>query len=144
MTRLVYSKNAFITISFQKEGVHCYPAAKDIPGVEFLANLHRHIFHFSVTVEVKHDDRDIEFILLKRELENLYTEETLQLNHKSCEMLADELAVEIIRRYPDRNVSVTVSEDGENGGTVQYYRRPELDNDDNALSDPNTRVVNYE
>ena len=67
-----------------------------------------------------HDDRDVEFILLKRELEGLYNKGTLQLDYKSCEMMADDLFEYIARKFPDRDVIIEVSEDGENG-TRAYY-----------------------
>ena len=61
----------YIFVTFQKEGIHRYPDAPE--GVEFLRHPHRHMFHFRVEIEVFHDDRDIEFILFKRELEALYS-----------------------------------------------------------------------
>lgn len=112
------TRNTKIWVTFQKEGIHKYPAAADIEGVEFLAHPHRHMFHFKVCMEVFHDDRDVEFILFKRELENLYTGGTLLLDYKSCEMLADDLIDYIIQAYPDRSVEVSVSEDNENGAIV--------------------------
>lgn len=114
----------FIFVTFQKEGIHAYPDAPE--GVEFLRHPHRHIFHFRVDIEVWHDDRDIEFILFKRELENRYSLETvgytgvLNINNKSCEMLADDLAGYIQDAYPGRDLKIEVSEDGENGA-VSYY-----------------------
>ena len=45
-------KNAaerMIWVSFQREGLHCYPAAATDPKLEdvsFLGNVHRHMFHF--------------------------------------------------------------------------------------------------
>ena len=54
------SKN-FIWVTFQKEGIHKYPAALDddrLHEVRFLGYPHRHIFHFKVEIEVFHDDRD--------------------------------------------------------------------------------------
>ena len=108
----------YIWVTYQKEGIHRYPDAPE--GVEFLRNPHRHMFHFKVQIEVFHDDRDIEFILFKRELEGLYTEGTLQLNHRSCEMMADDLADYIKVNYPGRHLIITVSEDGENGATCYY------------------------
>ena len=62
-----------IWVTFRKEGVHCYPAAATDPklatgdeyDVAFLANKHRHIFHFRVWISVTHNDRDIEFIQFK-------------------------------------------------------------------------------
>jgi len=108
----------FIWVTFQREGIHKYPDAPE--GVSFLRNEHRHIFHFRVELEVFHDDRDVEFILFKRELERLYAESILELDYKSCEMMADDLAYYIQTRYPDRDLVVTVSEDGENGATCYY------------------------
>ena len=108
----------YIWVTYQKEGIHRYPDAPK--GVEFLRNPHRHMFHFKVQIEVFHDDRDIEFILFKRELEGLYTDGTLQLDYRSCEMMADDLADYIKINYPGRHLVITVSEDGENGATCYY------------------------
>ena len=117
-----------IFVTFQKEGIHCYPAAATDPAlktgdmydVSFLGTPHRHIFHFNVAIEVFHNDRDIEFIQFKRWLEKLYSQGTLELDYKSCEMLSDDLYEQIAKRYPDRNIEITVSEDGENGATIYY------------------------
>ncbi len=107
-----------IFVTFQKEGIHCYPDAPS--GVEFLKYQHRHMFHFRVSIDVTHNDRDIEFILFKRELENLYGSDILSLNSKSCEMLAEELIEYISKEYPNRSIIVEVSEDGENGAILHY------------------------
>ena len=117
-----------IWVTFNKEGIHCYPDAASNPllntgdqyDVSFLANPHRHIFHFRVSVDVFHNDRDIEFIQFKRWLEALYVGGTLVLNYKSCEMIADDLYDQIAGRYPGRDVTIEVSEDGENGCTIFY------------------------
>ena len=119
-----------IWVTFQKEGIHCYPAAATDPqlatgdqyDVSFLGYPHRHIFHFRVCIDVWHNDRDIEFIQFKRWLEGLYSSEQniLQLDYKSCEMIADDLYVQIANRYPNRNVTISVSEDNENGCTITY------------------------
>lgn len=119
-----------IWITFQREGVHCYPAAATDPllatgdkyDVSFLANPHRHIFHFRVCIDVYHNDRDIEFIQFKRWLEGLYSGEqnSLQLDYKSCEMIADDLYLQIAGKYPGRNVIISVSEDNENGAEIYY------------------------
>jgi hypothetical protein len=116
-----------IEVRFQKEGIHCYPAAATDPNlktgdqydVSFLANPHRHIFHFRVRISVTHNDRDIEFIQFKRWLESLYNTGVLELNHKSCEMLAEELIDTITIRYQNRNIEIEVSEDGENGAILK-------------------------
>lgn len=111
-----------IWVTFKREGIHKYPAALEDPklaDVKFLGYPHRHMFHFKVWIEVFHDDRDIEFIQFKRWLESLY-QGTLELDYKSCEMIADELADQIQTKYPGRRVSIEVSEDGENGCDIIY------------------------
>ena len=120
-----------IWVTFQKEGVHKYPAALTDPNlatgdeydVSFLGYPHRHIFHFKVAIEVFHDDRDIEFIQFKRWLENLYKDATLALDFKSCEMIAEELYTQINARHPGRAVTIEVSEDGENGCYIQFEQK---------------------
>jgi hypothetical protein len=117
-----------IWVTFRKEGIHRYPAALTDPklatgdeyDVSFLGHPHRHMFHFKVYLEIFHDDRDVEFIQFKRWLENLYTQGTLELNHKSCEMMADDLYGQISSKYTDRKVWIDISEDGENGCLKQY------------------------
>ena len=128
--RIVQKAQRQVWITFQREGIHCYPAAATDPqlatgdqyDVSFLASPHRHIFHFRVSIDVYHNDRDIEFIQFKRWLESLYSgnQAVLQLDYKSCEMIADDLYIQIANRYPGRNVTINVSEDNENGCTITY------------------------
>lgn len=115
-----------IYVKFQREGIHRYPAAATDPNladVAYLAFPHRHIFHFIVWIEVFHDDRDIEFIQFKKWLESLYGDGVIQLDHKSCEMISDELAEKIQTKYPGRDVNIDVSEDDENGSHIAYPAR---------------------
>ena len=120
--------NKMIWVTFRKEGIHKYPAALEAPelatgdeyDVSFLGYPHRHIFHFKVAIQVFHNDRDIEFIQFKRWLENSFRDGVMQLDHKSCEMISDELYMYIANRYPGRDIEITVSEDGENGATIYY------------------------
>ena len=120
--------NKMIWVTFQKEGMHKYPAALTDPNlatgdeydVSFLGYPHRHTFHFKVWIGVTHDDRDIEFIQFKRWLLNLYKDATLSLDYKSCEMMSGDLYDAISTKYPDREVWIEVSEDGENGSFIKY------------------------
>ena len=121
-----------IWVTFSKEGVHFYPGADTNPAtatgdeydVSFLGYKHRHIFHFKVRIQVFHNDRDIEFIQFKRWMERLYDiEGVLELNHKSCEMIADDLYDAISAKYSGRFVEIDVAEDGENGCSI-FYPRP--------------------
>ncbi len=65
----------FIWVTFQKEGIHKYPAALTEPklsDVSFLGYPHRHIFHFRVSISVNHDDRDIEYYGIHTKQEEKY------------------------------------------------------------------------
>jgi hypothetical protein len=105
-----------------------YPGADKDPklatgswdDVSFLGVPHRHIFHFKVWIEVFHDDRDIEFIQFKRWLERQYSTGVLELNHKSCEMIAEDLAQTIRKKYPSRWLKISVAEDNENGCEIDF------------------------
>jgi hypothetical protein len=122
--------NKMIWATFRKEGIHKYPAALTDPAlatgdeydVSFLGHPHRHIFHFRVWISVQHNDRDIEFIQFKRWLEKLYSGDgaALKLDYKSCEMMSDELYDKISQEYPNREIWIEVSEDGENGSFIKY------------------------
>lgn len=119
-----------IWVRFQKEGIHKYPGADTDPrlatggwdDVSFLGYPHRHIFHFKVWIEVFHNDRDIEFIQFKRWLERLYGNTELQLDYKSCEMIADDLATTIQNKFPNRWLKISVAEDNENGCEIEYQK----------------------
>lgn len=132
--------NRKIWVTFQKEGIHAYPAAGTDPklkDVSFLQYPHRHMFHFKVSISVVHDDRDIEFIQFKRWLISLYDDidggviginSVLDLHGKSCEMIGENLLRLIDYKYPGRNVEVEVSEDGENGSVItSIFRGPVYD-----------------
>ena len=128
--RIKYAAQRRIWVTFQKEGIHFYPAAATDPAlktgdeydVSFLGTPHRHIFHFRVWIDVFHDDRDIEFIQFKRWLISLYNGQgsVLSLDYKSCEMMSGDLYQQISQKYPNREVWIEVSEDGENGSFIKY------------------------
>ncbi len=121
--QIVQAAKKMIWVTFQKEGIHKYPAALEDPNladVSFLGYPHRHIFHFKVTIQVFHDDRDIEFIQFKRWCESLYADGTIDLNNSSCEMISDTLYAQIEAKYPGRDVWIEVSEDNENGSFIRY------------------------
>ena len=135
--RVMEQAHRQIWITWQKEGIHKYPAAATDPAlatgdeydVSFLASPHRHMFHFRVWIDVFHNDRDVEFIQFKRWCESLYSGHgaVLSLDYKSCEMMADDLYIQIASRYPNRVVWIEVSEDGENGALIKYeLTRPNL------------------
>jgi hypothetical protein len=130
-----------IYCSFRLVGFHHFPKAPK--EVSYLRKEHRHEFHFKVSVEVTHDNREIEFHTLKRDclniLEVLYTTNDyseLTFGAQSCEMIAAKLLAILVENkkydsYPTiderisihpvmqrRQIIVEVSEDGENCGIV--------------------------
>ena len=109
-----------IIVTLQVEGVHHWPDAKNVfPEVAFLSDLHRHMFHITCKKRVNHDDRDVEFIMFKRDISDYitakYWREVIRVHDfksKSCEMLAKELVEEFDLEY------CSVFEDNENGAEV--------------------------
>lgn len=114
--------NTYIKVRTEFEGFHRYPKAGDIdPRIKFLELEHRHMFKVEVTITVTHDDRELEFFLVKWALADFI--EAGDQNHKSCEMIATDILVNhLIPSYGDnRCYKVVVSEDGESDGIVDYH-----------------------
>jgi hypothetical protein len=116
-----------VWIKFDKVGFHRYPDAPEV--VSYLREVHRHVFKFKVAITVHHDDREIEFHMMKNWITGLYEQSqhhSLQLDHKSCEMLAQELINRVLTKYDcsQRTVVVEVSEDGECGAVVTSAPAP--------------------
>ena len=110
-----------VMVKLAVDGCHNFPKAAELfPEVAFLADRHRHMFHFTVACKVHHDDRDKEFIMLKRDVlaylqDNYYAESTrtCEFGPRSCEMLGRE----ILERFDAEWVEVW--EDMENGARVE-------------------------
>lgn len=121
-------QKTFIYASIVKEGYHCFPEAAtnaefatgDKYDVSHLANSHMHYFYIKAWVEVTHSNRQIEFIQFRRWLDDLYGSGTLSLNSKSCEMIAEDLFIQISQKYPNVEIRIDVSEDNINGALVEF------------------------
>lgn len=109
--------------TLQVDGTHNWPGCP-FDEVAYLRDPHRHMFHIKAYKEVNHNDRDVEFIILKHQLvdylDHTYyceTPKTHVFGARSCEMIAHEL----IKQF---NLSrCEVSEDGENGAVLTVYDR---------------------
>lgn len=100
----------FVFVTTQFEGYHRW---KDAPDKEaFLRDWHRHIFHVTMTMEVSHGNREIEFFDLKDKLNTFVLPWLGRRFEWSCEQLAEQ----ILNNFDA--YMVEVSEDGENGATV--------------------------
>ena len=109
-----------VIAKLELEGMHNWPDAKKVfPEVGFLSDMHRHKWFITAKKRVRHDDRDVEFIMFKRDildyLEDAYYNfhtRTHEFGAMSCEMLAEELMTKFECVY------VSVFEDNENGAEV--------------------------
>lgn len=120
----------YITVPFQFEGLHYYPGADTDPSlatgdwddVSHLGHKHFHYFFFKVTIEVFENNREIEFIQFSRFCKRLYNQGVLELNGKSCEMLAEDLIHTLTNtnKYSGREIIVEVYEDNINGAKLKY------------------------
>lgn len=110
----------YITVRGQYVGFHKYENAPD--EVAFLKHRHRHLFKWEVIIQVFHDDRELEFFMVKDLIENEILRFTLlKDNLGSCEMQAERMLMGLLQEYGTlRYYQITVSEDGENDGTVEW------------------------
>lgn len=129
----------FIGIRFEVEGFHNYPDASKNHGelVKFLEQSHRHIFKFNCKKRVNHDNRDEEFILLRRKVKQYINKkfpvfemhcECYDFGSMSCEMIA-----KIILKQFDFD-SVEVSEDGENYAIVEKEKCDSIQEENNHIN----------
>jgi hypothetical protein len=103
-----------VLVRFTREGFHQWADAP--PHRAYLAHRHRHLFFVEVMVEVRRDDREIEFHDLLDYCRSLFPGG--DLGGASCEQVARALWEAITQRYPGRRVTVGVFEDGEVGARV--------------------------
>lgn len=114
-----------VYVTLQVEGIHNWPGCP-FDEVAYLRDPHRHMFHIKAHKVVTHSDRDVEFIMLKHQIEQYlldkyangpqngcYGFNVCLFGAMSCEMIAKELIDEFDLYKCD------VSEDGENGAVVE-------------------------
>ena len=117
------NKKIIVTNNFK--GYHKYAEAPS--NVAFLREMHRHIFNVKTTIEVFHNERDIEFFQLQEHIER-FVRSRYEQNYgdyiegiyiHSCESLAEAVMSNLHEVYPGRRVRVEVWEDNENGAIVE-------------------------
>lgn len=81
---------------------------------------HRHLFICDVEIDVRHNDREVEFHSFM-DYCKLHLGDGVNYGHWSCENIAEFLIKNIEERYPDRNPSVKISEDGECWAVVRVF-----------------------
>ena len=112
------SKTKLIIVRGQYEFIHRYVGAPR--EVMYLRNQHRHMFNYEVELEVYHDDRELEFIMVKHEIEDyLSRRESNWTDETSCEQMAEFIGLCLQAKYGfERSLSVSVFEDNENGAKI--------------------------
>lgn len=104
-----------VTARYTFPALHNWPTAPQ--GRAYLASPHRHLFICDATVEVKHDDRDVEYHDLRADIQEwtrqfrAATPDLANVGAQSCEHLARSLFDYLALMLPV--VRVSVSEDGE-------------------------------
>lgn len=108
---------------------HNWPeAAQSLPTVGFLSHEHYHAFDVEVEIEVHHDDRELEFIVLSQQLRTFLEQSFTvynglrRLGRTSCEGLC-RLVVQWLRTMYDdgRWCKVTTREDGRLGAALEAH-----------------------
>lgn len=109
-----------IIVNIQAEGVHSWPECP-IKEVEFLKSPHRHIFHICCKKNVEHNDRDVEIIRFKREIQ-YYLLNEFGIGHKNAEgcdfgrLSCEDISLLLLEKF--NLVYCSVLEDGENGAEI--------------------------
>ena len=106
-----------IIVTWTQEGFHCWPEAPT--NRSYLADQHRHQFHYRAGVEVEHNDREVEFHDMLDELRACTQAVGTQLGRVSCEDLAQIVLTAIEAAWPGRNRWCEVFEDGEVGARLE-------------------------
>lgn len=107
----------YITVNLTQEGFHSYDNAPE--EVAFLRVRHRHLFYVSLTIQVFHNERELEFFMVKKALMSGMA--SLFSCNLSCEGYAEEILNWALVCYgKEREYQVSVSEDNENGSSVKY------------------------
>lgn len=113
----------FIEVQVVMAGTHYWAEAPDEVG--YLANIHRHAFVIRARLQVSHDDRDVEFMIMQNEIRSYLVCKwgmkygALNFAGASCEMIAKDLGTHLI----DDGLtvrSISVHEDDENGAIVEW------------------------
>lgn len=109
-----------IIVTGEYDGFHWYEGAPE--EVAFLKNRHRHLFKWRAEIQVFHDERELEFFMVKATINRQIIPFITQIdNLGSCEEQAARIVKGLINMYgADRWISVEVSEDGENGGAFSF------------------------
>lgn len=111
-----------ILVKYEFVGYHKWANASD--AVAFLRNDHRHMFHIEIEFPVNHNDRDLEFYLMREQIKSaigsIYKDHEIFIKGKtveSCEQIGEDLA-NMLNEAGREWIVIRVSEDGDNGAVI--------------------------
>ena len=104
-----------IIVRTQFTDMHCWENAPE--EVSFLRHPHRHIFYVEAEAEVTHDDRELEFFMVKDKINEFIIDLKQMPVTKSCEQMGLKLK-ELLKSYYKREFTIRIFEDNENGVEV--------------------------
>lgn len=87
--------------------------------VYYLKNLHRHTFGVILYIEQKHNDREVEYYILKDWLQNQLHQMDKPIKF-SCEQYAYKIYELINKQYPNRKMKIEVNEDHQQGAFYDF------------------------
>jgi len=111
-------------VTYQFDGVHNWPDAGSVqPEVGYLSSYHRHTFNVTVVIDVFHNDRELEYFMVRKILLEFITNKyfvtsngVYDLGNSSCEMIAEKIKFHLHKVYGwYRDITVEVLEDAANG-----------------------------
>ena len=105
-------------VKFKKHGNHQWSNAPE--KVKELRELHEHDFIIEVWIQQFHHNRDIEYILFRKDLEKIWESVYKKLGEeRSCEMLAKGIKEVLRLKFINRRVKVGVFEDETQGALFE-------------------------
>lgn len=104
-----------IIVKTNFEGIHCHPKAVD--DVDFLRQPHRHNFYITAKIGLKEGEAELEPTVIKRGINSFLYSKPFTVQY-SCVQMAKDIIGMLERTFGERNITVGVYEDNENGGKV--------------------------
>lgn len=115
-------------------GLHRWDHAGEISEtkpVSFLANKHAHDFRVTVECEVAHDDRELEFYLVRNTLRDIvsyvweYKNGFVEFGSLSCEMIGSSIVKGLVEAYGENDWIVEVAENEYQSALVRSEKTEE-------------------
>lgn len=117
------NEETWVFIKTEFYGIHQWKEC-EIQEVSFLKFPHRHKVFVEVHINVTKKNREIEFFILQKQVNDIITklygsEQIKNLQNKSMETIASEIKKLLQRKYLQNKMIILCSEDNENGAYIK-------------------------